>query len=161
MKSIGAFNALGLLGLMMGAVSTAIFLTSSRYHPPPIDKKINQIENRRLVEDLTGLRLSPQSRILVASDGEPRDGTKGFFYWIIFTPEQIDLPWETASNPSRQDLVESVRVTENGIWPFKIKNPASIRYAYWNNDATDCRAKAVVGEFGVYMTIQTFTSAKP
>jgi hypothetical protein len=59
-----------------------------RYLPPAANGKIDQAENIKLIENTTALRLPEKSRILVASNGEPRDRTKGFFYWLVFSEER-------------------------------------------------------------------------
>lgn len=157
MKASKAFNLVGILGLFMGAISTTIFYTHARYLPPAVDQKIDQTENRRRIESRTGLKLSPLSKILVASDGDPRDGTKGFFYWVVFSAERIEgLPEKRTDHFFKPDLIESIHEIEENIEPFKIKKPETLLAEKWRYGTTDCDATIVKGELGFYMKIRTF-----
>ena len=138
----------------------SIFYLYIRFLPPSPNKKINQQIHRNLIKENTGIFLPEGAIILSGSDGEARDGTKGFFYWIVFSKSVIRFPQQKQSQGFVPELSKSIRAMEAEITPFKIKNPVSVMYQSWDYEEVDTRAKVIQGENGYYMLIEIFRYRK-
>ncbi|RZI43922.1 hypothetical protein EGT07_00360 [Herbaspirillum sp. HC18] len=150
--------ALGFTILIATSIFTIFFFTYLRYLPPMPKAKIDQVKNLNLIRNRTGLILPEKSKILVASDGEPRDGTTGFFYWVIFSEDPINAPQKKSDREYKPDLAAYVRTLENEIAPHKIKSPNDIRYVSWKFNDVDSRMNIISAQSGSYILLETHAS---
>ena len=95
--------------------------------------------------------------MIVASNGEPRDGTKFYFEWVVYSKYRIQLPktdvlWNEIDPPQ---LHEGVRSIEARITPFKIYRPREVQEATWMHGNIESYATEVSGERGHYLLLET------
>jgi hypothetical protein len=144
-----------LTALLLCAIYGIIFLAYLRYLPPGTKPEIDQEKNLLAIKMTTGFTLPKNAKILVASDGQVRDGTKGFFYWIIFSEDSIEIPETKLDRGYRPSLDANVKILENEITPYKIKKPKDVFYKSWRYGETDVRTTIVTGQNGSYISMQT------
>jgi hypothetical protein len=156
-----AKRSLGLLiALILSFAALCTYLQALRYGDPLAmgDVQTQSEMLARLEADL-GRELPNDARVIDASDGDPWDGTTGFFDWTVFTRTYVDLPVFHGlphAQPSISRLSESVRIMENSIAPFKIRHAIHSTDHHWINGDVRLHANVVAASNGYYISIQTY-----
>jgi hypothetical protein len=145
---VAAMAALFLISLAAGVFD------SWRYGVPPTFLLVNQERSRLAVQQLSGLKLPVEAKVLVASG----DGTEKSAHWVIYAPVSIEnLPFDKGLSDFVQPrLMENVRIINNAIAPYKVPKPTAITFHSWPHGSVDNRGVVVFAENGRYMLLQTF-----